>query len=245
MEVDYDILAKDYERTRGIEPIVYSTLSTMLTPSKGDKILDFGCGTGSYLKQFVLDYEIEPYGIEPAKYMREIAQKKLSANFIHEGNHTKRPFPGIQFDKLYCTDVIHHLSQLDELFLNLFDASKTGAKFCICTESPHQLGEKYWIKYFPEILEVDLRRFHTIEDIIQSGCVARWKHRETLTIEDELIGKISSNFMERVRNRTLSVLRLISEEAFRRGLVEMERDYRCQTTFLQREGYTFILFDRE
>lgn len=166
MGIDYDMQAENYENTRGVEPIVYFILSAMLMPSKGDRILDFGCGTGNYLNQFVLDYAIEPYGIEPSKHMREIAPNKLPVQRIHEGDHIHRPFPGIQFEKIYCTDVIHHILQLDALFQNLFDASKAGTKFCICTESPHQLGEKYWIRYFPEILEADLQRFHSIEEIV-------------------------------------------------------------------------------
>lgn len=64
-------------------------------------------------------------------------------------------------------------------------------------------------------------------------------------MEDELVAAISSNFMERVRHRTLSAFHLISEDSFNRGLALMETDYRAQTPFLQREGYTFLLFERE
>lgn len=77
MGIDYDEQAEIYERTREVEPLVYSVLSALLKPCKGDKILDFGCGTGNYLCQFVSDYQIDPYGIEPATQMRLIAQSKL------------------------------------------------------------------------------------------------------------------------------------------------------------------------
>ena len=244
MEIDYEVQAEIYENTRGVEPLVYSLLSALLRPRKGDKILDFGCGTGNYLCQFVSDYQIEPYGIEPATQMRLIAQSKLPAQRIRNGDHTRRPFPELQFDKLYCTDVIHHIRQLDDMFLNLFDAAESGAKFCVCTESPHQLGEKYWIRYFPEILEADLQRFYPIQKVVRSGQSAGWEHRETITTENELVAAISPNFIERVRHKTLSVFHLIPEEAYRRGLALMEADYQAQIPLLQREGYTFILFER-
>ena len=244
MEIDYEAQADIYERTRGVESLVYSVLSALLRPRKGDKILDFGCGTGNYLCQFVSDYQIDPYGIEPATQMRLIAQGKLPAQCIRNGDHTHLPFPGLHFDKLYCIDVIHHIRQLNDLFLNLFDAAKPGAKFCICTESPHQLSEKYWIRYFPEILEADLQRFYPIQEIVKSGQAAGWEHCETITTEDELLAAISPNFIARVRHKTLSVFHLIPEDAYKRGLALMEADYQAQLPLLQREGYTFILFER-
>lgn len=244
MRIDYEGQAEIYEKTRGVELLVYSVLSALLKPCKGEKILDFGCGTGKYLCQFVSDYQIDPYGIEPATQMRLIAQGKLPAQHIQYGDHTHRPFPRLHFDKIYCTDVIHHIRQLDVFFLNLFDSAASSSRFCICTESPHQIGEKYWIQYFPEILEADLQRFYPIQAIVQSGQAAGWEHLETVTIEDELLAAISPNFIERVRHKTLSVFHLIPEDAYMRGLALMEADYQAQIPLLQREGYTFILFER-
>lgn len=244
MGIDYEEQAESYERTRGVEPLVYPILSALLQPSKGDRLLDFGCGTGNYLCQFASDYQIEPYGVEPSEQMRLIAQGKLPAQRIQDGNHTCRPFPELRFDKLYCTDVIHHIRQLDTLFQNLLDAAQPGAKFCICTESPRQLAEKYWIRYFPEILNADFQRFHPIEELILIGQGVGWKYRETFTTEEELLAAISPNFMERVRHKSLSVFHLIPEETFNRGLALMETDYQAQIPLLQREGYTFILFER-
>lgn len=244
MKIDYEDQAELYEKTRGIEPLVYMALSNLLMFKEDDIVLDFGCGTGNYLKQFVLNYGIKPYGVEPASSMREIAQKKLPSAFIRNGNHTYLPFSDILFNKIYSTDVVHHIQQLDLFFQNILSVAAIGAKFCICTESPRQLGEKYWIKYFPEILEVDLQRFHSIESIVRTGESIGWICRETLKIEDELIAPISTSFMERVRNKTLSAFHLITDEVYEHGLSLMEADYQKQILLHQHEGYTFILFER-
>lgn len=116
MKIDYEHQAEIYEQTRNTEPLVYSMLSNLLKLSKKDIVLDFGCGTGNYLKQFVIDYGIIPYGIEPATNMREIAQKKLQSGCILAGDDTYIPFSDILFNKIYCTDVIHHIKQLDIFF---------------------------------------------------------------------------------------------------------------------------------
>lgn len=244
MKIDYEYQAKAYEETRSIEPLVYNILCNLLMFAKNDIVLDFGCGTGNYLKQFVMDYEIIPYGIEPSANMRKIAQNKLQSNCILEGDDTCIPFSDILFNKIYCTDVIHHIKQLDLFFKNIYKVAVPKAKFCICTESTRQLGEKYWITYFPELLDVDLQRFHSIENIIKIGKSAGWVYRETLKTEDELIAPISASFMKCVKNKTLSVFHLISNEAYERGISLMEEDYRQQTLLRQHEGYTFILFER-
>lgn len=244
MKIDYEYQAKIYEQTRSIEPLVYSILSSLLMFSKGDMVLDFGCGTGNYLKQFVMDYEIDPYGIEPAINMRKIAQKKLQSNHILEGDDTYIPFSDISFNKIYCTDVIHHIEKLECFFQNIYKVSAPKAKFCICTESTQQLSEKYWIKYFPELFDIDLQRFHPIENIIKTGESVGWVYRETLKTEEELVAPISTSFMSRVKNKTLSVFHFISDEVYERGLSLMETDYRQQILIHQHEGYTFILFER-
>lgn len=244
MKIDYEFQAKAYEQTRSIEPFVYSILSSLLMFSKDDRVLDFGCGTGNYLKQFVMDYAIDPYGIEPSKNMRNIAQKKLQSNHILDGDDAYMPFSDISFNKIYCTDVIHHIDNLELFFQNIYKVSTPNAKFCICTESTHQLREKYWIKYFPELFDIDLQRFHPIENIIEKAESKGWVYRETLKTEDELIAPISTSFMNRVKNKTLSVFHFISDEVYERGLSLMETDYRQQNLIHQHEGYTFILFER-
>ncbi len=94
------------------------------------------------------------------------------------------------------------------------------------------------------MLDIDLQRFHPIENIIKTGESTGWIYREMLKTEDELIAPISTSFINRVRNKTLSVFHLISNDAYERGMLLMEEDYRQKTLLNQHEGYTFILFER-
>lgn len=245
MKINYDEHADSYEETRNIEPMIYEILSYLLHPIKGDTILDFGCGTGNYLKKFSMDYDVATYGVEPSSKMRKIAQNKISSDHILDGNHLHIPFDNNQFSKIYCTDVIHHIEQLDLFFKNLLSTAQTGAKLCICTESSQQLAEKYWIKYFPSIVHIDFKRFHQIESIVQTGETAGWIYKKTLRTESEILAPISQNFMERVKKRTLSVLNLIPNDEYERGISLMEEDYRNNMIFHQQEGYTFLLFEKE
>lgn len=248
MKINYDKHADSYGKTRNIEPIVYEILSYLLHPIDGDIILDFGCGTGNYLERFSVDYadcNVTMYGVEPSAKMRKIAQEKILSDHILNGNHLHIPFDENLFSKIYCTDVIHHIEQLEPFFKNLLIVAQTGARLCICTESSQQLTEKYWIKYFPSILQIDSKRFYPVDTIIQTGEMVGWKYKKTLKTESEMIAPISYSFMERVRKKALSVLNLISNEEYECGISLMEADFRNKSVFYQQEGYTFILFEKE
>lgn len=244
MRVDYEKQAEYYANTRGVEPLVYSTLSYLLMPKEGDIVLDFGCGTGNYLQKLSLDYHIEPYGIEPSAGMRKIAQEKLPPDHIRDGDHIRIPFSGLRFDKIFSTDVIHHIQQVDVMFQTLLHIAMPGAKLCICTESTSQLTEKYWNRYFSDILNVDLGRFHSIDMLINCGKNSGWVYKETVSTEEEQVAPISPTFMDRAEKRTLSALCLISDEAYKRGLKHMKDDFQRGTLIPQREGYTFLLFEK-
>ena len=243
MTINYNEQADCYEETRNVIPLVYSTLIASIRPKASEKILDFGCGTGNYLSKLSTDYNIIPYGVEPSSVMREIAIKKNPTATIIEGNHENIPI-NIQFDSIYCTDVIHHIEELSVLFFNLYNVSKPGAQLCICTESHSQLKEKYWNKYFPEILDIDCRRFHCIDDIIAQGNSNKWEHIKTVYIEEEINAPISEKFMSCVMKKTLSVLRLLPEESYLNGLYLMQDDYECRKILKQREGYSIVIFKR-
>ena len=243
--MDYDSFATTYDEVRNIEPLVYSTLCALLNPAREKKVLDFGCGTGNYLKRFSDDYHVDPYGIEPSERMRAIAQRKIPQGRIEYGDHLYIPFASVRFDSIYITDVIHHITDLTPLFSNLAGRATNNGKLCICTESSAQLSEKYWLNYFPSILHHDHKRFHPIDNVIAMGKQNGWAHERTVTLEEESCAAIGENFMLRVQQKALSVLHLIPESEYQMGLSKMTADYKEHRLIEQLEGYTFLLFRRE
>lgn len=244
MKIDYDKYAPNYELTRTVEPIVYAILCNILEFSKDDLVLDFGCGTGNYLNKILKDYQIQPYGLEPSEEMRRFAQKKTKSAYFLAGDHTRIPFSDSFFNKIYCTDVVHHIRELDLFFSNIFRVAATGAKFCICTESGDQLKEKYWNKYFPKILALDLDRFHSIDELISEGETAGWSYCEMIKTEQEMKAPISYSFWNRVKAKSLSVLQLLTDDEYQFGMSLMKKDFEERLIIPQIEGYTFLLFEK-
>lgn len=240
--MDYSKQATQYEETRDIEEKVYWILSNTINPQKKDRILDFGCGTGNYLQALYSDYRIPLYGLEKSYKMAEIARNKNPNFDIRIGDHTVIPFPANFFSKIYCTDVIHQINDIESLFKNLYTVAQNNAIFAICTESSEQLYEKYWNRYFPSILSIDEKRFHNIDILKEKAVVTNWIHYKTFKIEEEFTAPITERLINKISKRTLSVLHEIPKQEYDDGLWKMTQDYVKQKEMHQVEGYTIILF---
>jgi 2-polyprenyl-3-methyl-5-hydroxy-6-metoxy-1,4-benzoquinol methylase len=90
---------------RGKGEIFYNKLSGYLLP--GAKILDVGCGDGSFLayasKRFVCS------GIEISRYLADLAKKKEGLA-IKTGNFLEADFGGEKFDGITLISLLEHLS---------------------------------------------------------------------------------------------------------------------------------------
>ena len=112
-------------------------IQTDVSPQAGDAILDLGCGTGelsAYLAELV-GPEGKVVGVDPDKERILLAQqchveiKNLS--FV-EGSASD--FPGIgseSYDIIFCNQVIHWISDKQNVFKNMFESLKIGGKIAI------------------------------------------------------------------------------------------------------------------
>jgi ubiquinone/menaquinone biosynthesis C-methylase UbiE len=70
----------------------------LLSPEKGQRILDIGCGTGTSLEP-LLGKGLNLTGIDPSPYMLDIASKKLGTEVeLHRGVAEDLPFEDNEFD---------------------------------------------------------------------------------------------------------------------------------------------------
>ncbi|CCK81920.1 MULTISPECIES: class I SAM-dependent methyltransferase [Desulfobacula] len=70
----------------------------LLSPEKGQRILDIGCGTGISL-ELLLDRGLILTGVEPSLYMLDLASKRLGNQVdLHRGTAESLPFDDNTFD---------------------------------------------------------------------------------------------------------------------------------------------------
>lgn len=110
----------------------------LANPSTGDKLLDFGCGTGTLLKLLAEQHATaKAYGVDIDERMMRVAKIKLEkfsdqvTLVSYEGG--KLPFENNLFDTVVSSWVFHHFTdeQKVEAFEQIFAKLKPSGKLII------------------------------------------------------------------------------------------------------------------
>ena len=186
---DYTRTSRDYDQTRqvvGLDSICGCLLAAGLD-MQHSRILDAGCGTGSYaraLAPFVqqvigIDRNAGMLAQARSKLAREIAAGKVE---LREGDLTSLQLPGSSFDAVMLNQVLHHLPDTREdhwhirrqLFAELARVLRPGAVLVLNTCQPQQLRRGWWFyplipKALERMCERHLERSEIVELLTDAG----------------------------------------------------------------------------
>lgn len=204
-----------------------------------NNLLDVGCGTGKY-GQILAQKGFNVEGIDKSPSQILEAKKVINA---HEGNVINLPYKKESFDVCIMIMMLHHLNQKERqlAFSEIHRVLKTDGVLIIKTASHEDLEYRISSRFFPEALQIDLRRYPTIEVIQNELSIFknfRVKHAiSTSTFNrDEMVRKLS---MRRTSN-----LGMISEEALKQGISRFIETYRNQETIEKENHNTFIIVQK-
>ena len=222
--VDYDQLAAEYSRHRQDHPLVVQNLLSTPVLSSSSKVLEIVCGTGNYLTALHKATGCECWGIDPSKQMLAEAKKHPSSVNFELGEVERLIFEKAAFDLVFSVDVIHHVTDRPAYFREAHRVLRDGVRICTATDSGWIIRHRAPLAvYFPETVDVDLDRYRAIAEL-----------REAMN--DCGFGEIGENLVEfayrqsdvqAYRDKTFSVLHLIPDEAYLRGIKQMEQDLRA------------------
>jgi ubiquinone/menaquinone biosynthesis C-methylase UbiE len=127
------------------EKIEMPTMIKMLGELKNKKVLDWGCGSGLYIKKLkkrcknLKGFDISPEMIKIAKEVNPSIELKI-------GSGTNIPF-NERFDIVYASLAIHYIKDLNPVFKELKRIVKPGGYFLFSTGHPTlKASEKKRIK---------------------------------------------------------------------------------------------------
>lgn len=240
MPINYNDAANTYDNTRDANEALLEIFNAKMHFSAQTTILDFGCGTGNYLRTIHTKYHSKCFGIEPADGMREKAiQKNQGIAIIKKGDHLHIPFDDNSFDFIYMTDVIHHIPALSALFATLWKKLRTDGMVAIVTESHQQIETRWYNRYFPSLAKNEKQRYPDIEEIeaeaISQGFVAEDRQIKT----SEPTATISEHFIRMVTEKNYSMFRLLEHEEYQAGLARLKRD-KGKTIIADNHGETVV-----
>jgi len=220
MSFDFSKIASQYTKYRTIHPKVLEELLNSGI-STGSKVLEVGCGTGNYIISIESIVGCQCFGIDISKEMLEKAKERTKKVKFLLGRAEELEFTENFFELVFSVNVIHHITGRREYFREAYRVLKPRGKICTVTDSEWILRNRQPLTvYFPETLEVDLKRYPKIEELKQIITQVGFKAiREKMVEYPYLLEDIQA-----YKNKVFSSLNLISEEAFQRGIKRMEED---------------------
>ena len=177
---NYTAVSADYDRTRvpvGVE-IVLGCLVFGGRPLDSLRVLDAGCGTGSY-SAALRRYAGAIDGVDLNPSMLDVARAKLDATpgclvVLHEASIDTLPFEDACFDAVMVNQVLHHLPDsspdgwpmLRRVLGEVARVLRPGGAAVVNTCSHEQLRSGWWhASLVPDAVETMRRRHADTEEL--------------------------------------------------------------------------------
>lgn len=232
-ETLYNKIGNGYNNTRKPDKYIVKKIIELLQPKKENVYLDIGCGTGNYTAEIAKD-DFSFVGVEPSEKMLELAKTKSNKIIWKIGTAEAIPSENDVFDGIIGTLTIHHWSNLEKAFTELYRVLKANGKIVLFTSTSEQM-EGYWLnKYFPRMLRESINQMPTFEKIKKAAEKAGFKiiNTEKYFIQNDLedlflyAGKNRPKLYldENVRKGISSFANLSLKEEVESGLAILEND---------------------
>ncbi|MCA1010532.1 class I SAM-dependent methyltransferase [Halobacillus halophilus] len=228
-ETDFSRIADHYDHNRyRIDELEKDT--TLMAYMKEHKkenfeVLDLSCGTGLYLaKQVPLfhDSHVRWTGLDASEAMLERAKEKLESIQLVHGYAENMPFESAQFDYIMNNYSFHHYMEKEKAIDEITRVLRVNGLYKMHNIAIHTMP-KWWVyHYFPEAYEEDVQRFWHHEVIYEALTKAGLEVQLHVDYRREEVAV--ADYLPYAVNRDISVLTLISDEAYEKGLNKMQQE---------------------
>ncbi|MFX1342822.1 MAG: class I SAM-dependent methyltransferase [Promethearchaeota archaeon] len=185
------------------------------------QVLEIGCGTGTYSIAIQQQVPMNCWAIDPSEEMLKVATSQSPTITFLQGRAETLNFEDNFFDFVFSVDVIHHIEDIIPYFTEGFRVLKPGGKICTVTDSEEIIQNRRPLAfYFPETIEVDLKRYHSI--YVLRSRMQQAGFRDIQHNQVEFPYEITD--IQAYRDKIFSCLQLISTESYQKGLSRMEQD---------------------
>lgn len=219
--MDYDRAAGRYAAHRRIHSGVFQELCRTGRLGTGSIALEVGCGTGNYVEALRKRFRCSAYGLDPSAAM--LVHARTTSNRVGWvlGRGEQLGFADNTFDLVLSVDVIHHVSDKAGFFCEMARSLRSGGRLCTVTDSEETIRRREVLSgYFPETVQSELERYPPLAQLEAWSAAAGLEPLDTVVAQEPYEITSSQPF----RDKAYSALHNISENAWRAGLVRLERD---------------------
>lgn len=187
--------------------------------------LDLGCGTGRFSIAIASKLEYSVTGSDVSKEMLSKAREKERASrinwIVHEASLS--PWGNKTFDAVFMSHLLHHVDEPLKVVRECYRIIKHEGTVLNRYGAIDNIRDDVEHTFFPETLEIDEARIPTIKQVEEWFIDAGFKDVSSETILQRSY-RSAEEILERIKLKSTSVLTLISQSAFEKGLKAL-REY--------------------
>lgn len=244
-KTDYSKIAKYFDSVRSKQIGVWSSKIIeygMIDPNC--TVLDIGCGTGRFSLTLAREQNPIMCALEPSiEMLKQAATKDKTRRILWIlGDGQKLPFRDDFFNCVYMTLVIHHIENKEMALHEIYRVLKNGGNCVIMTNS-HTRMKKSVLRHFPGITAIDLKRFPSVPSLKKIMIKIGFRNVHCYVVKGGEEDIPIHEYLARVRNKYVSTLTLLSEEAFQRGFKIFEQRVRrkYRTRIKRVRAFNFVV----
>ena len=128
-------------------PDAYRIFVNLLSPTKGEKLLDVACGPGILLKLMVEQGTLA-YGVDVSREAIHMCRAYCPEANVLVGNAESLPFEDETFDYVSCIGSLERMINREKAISELKRVARKGATFCIMVRNSNHFIWKLFMKPF-------------------------------------------------------------------------------------------------
>ncbi len=186
------------------------------------KILDLGCGTGRFTAALSKAFDCSVVGVEPSLAMLSVAESQSAPNIEwKQGQAENIPLENQLVDLVFMSQVFHHLIHPPQALREINRVLTSAGYLAIRNGTREYNKELKWLEFFPEALEIEDKRTPSQQELRESVCSQSFELISQRTIY-QLFAASHEEYFEKISQRGLSALIVISDAAFQGGLQQFQ-----------------------
>jgi ubiquinone/menaquinone biosynthesis C-methylase UbiE len=227
-KADYSKIASTYDKGRPLleqnTDLWMNLISEHSGSGPGAQVLDLGCGTGRFTIPMATQLNFSMIGADSSTDMLEKARVKDTEGLIKWDtvNADDIGYREKSFDIVFMSHLLHHVDNPLKVVKDCQRIISNGGNVLIRYGAIEQIREDPEHVFFPEVLPIDEARtpsIATVESWLKDAGFSEVKSVNVVQITYE---SPEARF-QAASVRSTSVLSMISDDAFKRGLQRMEK----------------------
>jgi ubiquinone/menaquinone biosynthesis C-methylase UbiE len=219
--------ARRYDAARGLPRetciLWMDTLRGLLPPEPVERVLDLGAGTGRFSQALQQAFGCPVTAVEPSEAMLEQGRNHSFENVLWQrGSAEDIPVETGSIDLVWMSQIFHHLEDPQAAFSEIHRVLAPGGSLAVRNGTRENNGEIAWIRFFPGAQEIEDRRMPSRQGIVD--IVGRHGF-ECIAVQPvyQFFVPSYAEYADRIGQRGLSVLLMISDDAFAEGLKQLQQ----------------------